>query len=99
MQPDKHPKSQLIVFYDTSCEKKYLISSTYRSNQDKQETIEFEGKQYPVCKVDTSSASHPVYTGGTRKATNEGKSARFREKYARNFAKKDAQKQSDDDKS
>lgn len=77
MATDTSPKAQMVVFHDTSCDKKFLILSTYQGS----ETTTFEGKEYPVCKIDTSSASHPVYTGGERKASDKGKVAKFKEKY------------------
>ncbi len=86
MKPDTHPKSQLVVFHDTSCDKKFLIASTYQTT----DSTEFEGKQYPVCKIDTSSASHPVFTGKKRKAASEGKVAKFRKKYRKTAEASDA---------
>lgn len=76
---DIHPEAQLVVFHDTSCDEKFLMLSTYKSK----ETITFEGKEYPVCKVDTSSASHPTYTGDKRKTSEEGRVAKFKQKYSR----------------
>ena len=91
MSEDKHPKSQLVVFHDTTCDKMFLMMSTYKA----EETVVFEGKEYPVCKVDTSSASHPIYTGGKRKASQEGAIAKFRQKYARRGVKKPEESKED----
>jgi large subunit ribosomal protein L31 len=44
--------------------------------------MEYEdGKEYPVYKIETSSESHPFYTGKGRIETNEGRIAKFRKKY------------------
>jgi large subunit ribosomal protein L31 len=44
--------------------------------------MEYEdGKEYPVYKIETSSESHPFYTGKGRIETKEGRIAKFRKKY------------------
>ena len=41
-----------------------------------------DGKEYPVFKIETSSESHPFYTGKGRIETKEGRVAKFRKKYS-----------------
>jgi len=40
-----------------------------------------DGKEYPFYPLDTSSASHPVYTGKRREANTEGRASRFSDKF------------------
>jgi large subunit ribosomal protein L31 len=48
------------------------------------ETIKWEdGKEYPLIKVEISSASHPFYTGKQRVIDTEGRIDRFKKKYQR----------------
>ena len=60
MKKDIHPKYQPVVFMDTSTQTRFLINSTMRS---KETTTWDDGKEYPLVKVEISSASHPFYTG------------------------------------
>ncbi|MCD8512043.1 MAG: type B 50S ribosomal protein L31 [Nitrincola sp.] len=72
------------MFKDTSCNKTFRIRSTCKSN----ETIIWEdGKSYPLINLDVSSASHPVYTGEKRIASNEGRIARFNKRFKAQSAK------------
>ena len=54
-----HPESHEILFVDRSAN---FVSKT-RSTLQPKDTYEYEGKEYPVMFVETSSASHPFYTG------------------------------------
>ena len=58
MKKDLHPKYNFVVFEDTSNGDKFLGKSTKTSK----ETTTFEGQEYPVIKVATSSTSQPFYT-------------------------------------
>ena len=78
MKKDIHPKYQPIIFHDVSCNKSFLISSTLNPK----EKMQYEdGNEYPVFKVETSSESHPFYTGKGRMETKEGRIAQFRKRY------------------
>lgn len=79
MKKDIHPEFREVVFKDISCDFAYLTKSTARTK----DTIEYEGKEYPLIKVDISSQSHPFYTGKQQVATAEGRAAMFRKKYSR----------------
>ena len=78
MKKDIHPKYQPIIFHDVSCNKSFLISSTLNP---KEKMVYEDGKEYPVFKVETSSESHPFYTGKGRMETKEGRIAQFRKRY------------------
>lgn len=74
---DTHPKYQTILFVDSSTGHKYLAGSTLQPT----ETETFEGKEYPVCRVPTSSASHPFFTGSNRFVDQEGRIDKFKRRY------------------
>ncbi|MEC7832830.1 MAG: type B 50S ribosomal protein L31, partial [Pseudomonadota bacterium] len=78
MKKDIHPKYQPIIFHDVSCNKSFLISSTLNP---KEKMMYEDGKEYPVFKIETSSESHPFYTGKGRMETKEGRIAQFRKRY------------------
>ena len=80
MKKNIHPNYQEVVFWDTSSDFKFLTRSTLSSN----ETITWEdGKQYPVIKVEISSASHPVYTGKKIFVDTAGRVEKFQKKYGK----------------
>ena len=60
MKSNIHPDYQTVIFHDTSVDEHFITRSTIKTSQ----TIEWkDGKTYPYCQIDTSSASHPFYTG------------------------------------
>ena len=55
MKADIHPEYQTVIFHDTSVDEYFMTRSTLKTSQ----TIEWkDGKTYPYCTIDTSSASH-----------------------------------------
>ena len=79
MKKDIHPQFRDVVFKDVSCDYTLLTKSTVNSK----ETIDYNGKTYPLVKVDISSGSHPFYTGQQRLLDTEGRAEKFRKKYGR----------------
>jgi large subunit ribosomal protein L31 len=77
MKKDIHPNYREVVFQDTGADFTVLTRSTV----DTKDTITFEGKEYPLFKVDISSASHPFYTGTQKVLDTEGRVERFKKKY------------------
>ena len=77
MKKDLHPKYDFVVFEDTSNGEKFLGKSTKGSK----ETTTFEGKEYPVIKVEKSSTSHPFYTGKSKFVDETGRVDKFKKKY------------------
>jgi len=60
MKKEGHPEYRLVVFKDPSADFAFLTRSTARTK----ETIVWEdGKEYPLVKLEISSASHPFFTG------------------------------------
>ena len=79
MKPDIHPKYHPVVFQDVTTEFSFLSQSTMTSK----EKVKWEdGKEYPVVKIDISSASHPFYTGKQKIVDTGGRVDKFRRRYA-----------------
>ncbi|NOX58415.1 MAG: type B 50S ribosomal protein L31 [Planctomycetes bacterium] len=88
MKTDIHPKYQDVVFWDPGADFKVLTRSTVGSK----ETIEYEGKTYPVIKLEISSASHPFFTGVEKFVDTAGRVERFQTKYGGNYFDKKTKK-------
>lgn len=77
MQKGIHPTFQKVIFLDASVGYKFLSASTRSSS----ETMEWEdGNTYPVIRVDSSSASHPFFTGKQKNAEIGGRVDRFKQR-------------------
>lgn len=77
MKEGIHPKYNEVVFHDLSCDFKFISRSTMGSR----EKIEFEGKEYPLIKIEVSSESHPFYTGKHKIVDTAGRVEKFRQKF------------------
>lgn len=71
-----HPKDyRYVVFMDEAANFSFLTRSTAQS----EETIKWEdGQEYPLIKVQISSASHPFFTGEEKIIDTEGRVDRFK---------------------
>lgn len=92
MKKGIHPENyRTILFYDSNAKQGFLIRSCAKTNN----TMKWEdGNEYPVFMCDTSSASHPFYTGKTRQIGNEGRASEFASRYGKFGAFKSKQEQS-----
>ena len=86
MKKDIHPAYRPVVFRDTNSGEEFLT----RSTMDSKETVDFEGSEYPLVKVDISSTSHPFFTGKMKFVDSAGRVEKFQKKYGKYGAKKDA---------
>jgi len=78
MKADIHPEYREVVFQDLSSDFAFLTRSTVNSK----ETIKWEdGNEYPLIKVEVSSASHPFYTGKHKLMDTGGRVDRFKRRY------------------
>lgn len=78
MKADIHPEYREVVFQDLSSDFAFLTRSTLKSK----ETIKWEdGNEYPLIKVEVSSASHPFYTGKHKLMDTGGRVDRFKRRY------------------
>jgi large subunit ribosomal protein L31 len=80
MKKGIHPKYRYVVYSDTSADFSFLTRSTATSS----ETIKWEdGEDYPLIKVELSSASHPFFTGKQKLVDTAGRVEKFMKKYNR----------------
>ena len=78
MKEGIHPNYREVVFRDEAANFTFLSRSTIETK----ETIVWEdGKEYPLYKLDISSASHPFYTGKQRTVDRAGRIDKFRRKF------------------
>lgn len=84
MKKNLHPESyRTVVFKDISTDYSFISKSTMPSK----ETIKWEdGNEYPLIKLEISSASHPFYTGKMAYVDTAGRIDKFNKKFAK-FAK------------
>ena len=81
MKEGIHPNYREVVFLDMSNGFKFVTRSC--ANTKEKITLE-DGRELPVFKLDTSSESHPFYTG-TQKSVDSmgGRVEKFRNRFAR----------------
>ncbi len=81
MKEGIHPKYSEVVFLDTQSDYKFLTKSTMTSD----EKIKWEdGNEYPLIKIEVSSASHPFYTGKKIFVDTAGRVEKFNRRYKKN---------------
>ncbi|MBW5247754.1 type B 50S ribosomal protein L31 [Streptomyces sp. P01-B04] len=73
-----HPASRPVVFRDRAAGAAFLTRST--ADSDQRVTWE-DGRSYPVIDVETSSASHPFYTGTRQVLDQAGRIEQFNRRY------------------
>lgn len=80
MKAGIHPEYREVVFQDVSSDFAILTRSTVET----EETIKWEdGNEYPLVKVEISSASHPFYTGKHKVLDSGGRVDRFKKRYGK----------------
>ena len=77
MKPDIHPEYRRVVFRDVSCDFQFVTKSTIQAK----ETIEIDGEELPLIRLDISSESHPFYTGTQKILDTAGRVEKFYRKY------------------
>ena len=77
MKEGIHPKYETVVFQDLSTGQTFLTRSTIKTK----ETISLDGQEYPLIKVEVSSASHPFFTGKQTLVDTEGRVEKFKQKF------------------
>ncbi len=79
MKKDIHPDNfRDVVFHDNSSGAEFVVSSTVKTS----ETTTLKGKEYPLFRVEISSASHPFYTGNEKVIDTAGRVDRFKRRAA-----------------
>lgn len=80
MKAGIHPTYRDVVFQDVASDFAILTRSTVETK----ETIKWEdGKEYPLLKVEISSASHPFYTGKHKVLDSGGRVDKFKKRYGK----------------
>ena len=83
MKKDIHPDNyREVIFVDNTSGEQFLLWSTVATD----EKGSYEGKEYPLHRVEISSASHPFYTGVKTTIDTAGRVEKFK---ARQTAAKD----------
>ncbi|MDT0647281.1 type B 50S ribosomal protein L31 [Zunongwangia sp. F260] len=80
MKQGIHPENyRLVAFKDMSNEDVFLTKSTANTK----ETIEVDGTEYPLVKLEISRTSHPYYTGKSKLVDSAGRIDKFKNKYSK----------------
>ncbi|CAI8219428.1 type B 50S ribosomal protein L31 [bacterium] len=80
MKKDTHPDNyRVVAFKDMSNEDVFLTKST----ADTTETLDVDGVEYPLIKMEISRTSHPFYTGKSKLVDTAGRIDKFKTKYAK----------------
>ncbi|WP_299116604.1 type B 50S ribosomal protein L31 [uncultured Winogradskyella sp.] len=80
MKAGIHPENyRVVAFKDMSNDDVFLTKSTADTN----ETIEVDGVEYPLVKLEISRTSHPYYTGKSKLVDTAGRIDKFKSKYAK----------------
>jgi len=80
MKEGIHPNYREVCFVDMSNDFSFVTRSTVSTK----EAIKWkDGKEYPLYKLDTSSESHPFYTGTQKLIDVGGRVERFNKRLAK----------------
>ena len=80
MKPNIHPDNyRTVLFFDSSANEGWLIRSCAETHG--KTMVWTDGKEYPLFSLDTSSSSHPVYTGKQRNVNTEGRASKFNQRF------------------
>ena len=79
MKEGIHPEYREVVFVDLSSDFRFVTRSTAPTRE---KIVWKDGKEYPLVKLDTSSESHPFYTGAQTRVVEAGRVEKFRQKFA-----------------
>ena len=80
MKKEIHPESyRLVAFKDMSNDDIFITKSTVETK----ETIEVDGVEYPLVKLEISRTSHPYYTGKSKLIDTAGRIDKFKNNYAK----------------
>ena len=84
MKKGIHPENyRFVAFKDMSNDDVFITKSTAATK----ETIEVDGKEYPLVKLEISNKSHPFFTGKMKFVDTAGRIDKFNKKFAK-FARK-----------
>jgi large subunit ribosomal protein L31 len=77
MKADIHPQIRPVIFQDSISGARFRILSSAKAS----EKVTIDGTEYPLVKIDVTSASHPFYTGTQRILDTAGRVEKFGNKF------------------
>lgn len=78
MKKGIHPENyREVAFKDMSNDVTFITRSTINTR----ETIEIDGKEYPLVKLEITNASHPFFTGKQKLVDTAGRVDKFMSRY------------------
>ncbi|HNQ38960.1 MAG TPA: type B 50S ribosomal protein L31, partial [Prolixibacteraceae bacterium] len=75
---------RMVAFRDMSNGHTFLTRSTVQSK----ETVEVDGVEYPLVKIEISNTSHPFYTGKVKLVDTAGRVDKFMNRYKTHMEKR-----------
>lgn len=82
MKKDIHPDNyRPVLFVDNADGTEFIISSTVKTSEAAKSKT--DKKEYPLFRVEISSATHPFYTGQEKVLDSAGRVERFKLKQSR----------------
>lgn len=88
MKADIHPKNyRMVIFHDNTSGERVLVGSTIETTATDKWT---DGQEYPMSRVDVTSASHPFYTGQEKTMDTAGRVERFKARVQKAGSRKEA---------
>jgi large subunit ribosomal protein L31 len=85
MKKEIHPDNyRLVAFKDMSNEETFITRSTANTK----DTVEIDGVEYPLMKLEISNTSHPFYTGKMKLVDTAGRVDKFRNRYQKHMDSK-----------
>lgn len=87
MKKEIHPANyRPVLFIDNSDGTEFIIPSTVKTEETAKSKT--DKKEYPVYRVEISSATHPFYTGQEKTLDTAGRVERFKQRQAKAASKK-----------
>lgn len=87
MKKEIHPDNyRPVLFVDNSDGTEFLIPSTIKTSETAKSKA--DKQEYPVYRMEISSATHPFYTGQEKTLDTAGRVERFKQKQAKATPKK-----------
>lgn len=87
MKKEIHPQDyRSVLFIDNSDGTEFIIPSTVKTSETGKAKL--DKKEYPIFRVEISSATHPFYTGQEKILDIAGRVERFKQKQAKAGPKK-----------
>ncbi|MGC9352907.1 MAG: type B 50S ribosomal protein L31 [Mariniphaga sp.] len=85
MKKGIHPEEyRMVAFRDMSNGHTFLTRSTVETK----ETVEVDGVEYPLYKLEISNTSHPFYTGKVKLVDTAGRVDKFMSRYGKHLEKR-----------